>query len=636
MKRIFLIPLLLAPLWASAAPDVSRPPGDAARAAVFAHGWAASRDIIAQALSANYQPGSAQWPGSTQQPAYASWLLLWKWCDLLARPESAETARFLARYVRQDPATNKLVLLVPGEDVPANLPPATTVQLQAILANRDLRHALLGGLLNADLLDPSNQPLGNLVPPDLLREWLADEDFSRAFFANLSPDDYAPAVLRNLAQIEQAQPDKFDDYRSLALAIAMVYDQKGPAYWPHWQVDQALVPRADHTAAEWFAFWVNSNESPGSLADLRTLSPEQAKFVVDAPLAESEFAWARRNVQLSREDFAQAFSSITYDRVRYQLDQYSWQNGNYTLAAIKDKGGICVDQAYYAMIAGKAKNLPTLFFDGQGHDGGHAWFGYLDADGHWQLDCGRYENQNFTTGRALDPQTWRPITDHELVFLSEGFHDRPEYAASQDDLVVARIAESRGQLDQARQALDSAIATCPPNPNAWDAKTDFLERTGAPAEELREHLAEAVKQFSSQPDLKAGYQSALAALAQQNGNAFAAAAVQNQIISQNLGRRPDVSTTVVAQQLAGLIADGKIAEAFRLYRQQIDSLGKSGGVDVFVKIVVPVVAALRAAGDDKEASAALQLGREALKPPDGSLLDQAFARLGEPAAPAAN
>ena len=43
-------------------------------------------------------------------------------------------------------------------------------------------------------------------------------------------------------------------------------------------------------------------------------------------------------------------------------------------------------------------------FTGQGQDARHAWFGFLDGEHKWRLDAGRYAEQRFVTGNALDPQ----------------------------------------------------------------------------------------------------------------------------------------------------------------------------------------------------------------------------------------
>ena len=40
--------------------------------------------------------------------------------------------------------------------------------------------------------------------------------------------------------------------------------------------------------------------------------------------------------------------------------------------------------------------------------------------GRWETDCGRYENQNYPVGNAIDPQLWKKITDDELGALARG------------------------------------------------------------------------------------------------------------------------------------------------------------------------------------------------------------------------
>jgi hypothetical protein len=617
-----LAALLALPVAHAAAPDLSGPPTAADRAALAAGGWAAARDVLGQRLAKAYQPGSATYPGASADAAYQSWLLLWQWCELLAREENAEADKFLADHLYVSPADTTPALLLPGYAPPPDARAAPVEVPASIIASAPARDRALRQLLRDDALPTPAQPLAALVPPRVLAQWLADENFSRMLFANLAPEDYAPGVLRALAQMQQAHPGDFAAYPALALAIALVYDQKMPAYWPHAQVAAGAVPIKIYTPAEWFAFWVVNAQGKGNLLDVRALDVAQVKFLVDAPLDPAEYAWAKANVRYGRGDFDQAYSSITYDDKRYAAAAYDWTNGNYTLAAIKKNGGICVDQAYFAVIAGKARGLPTLFFTGTGKDGPHAWFGYLTSNTTWRFDCGRYANQNFATGQALDPQTWQPLTDHELASLAGRFRTQPRYAASQDDVVMAGLFAAQGQMAQARAALDSAIATCPMNPEAWDAKTAFLEGSGAPAADLRAHHLLAVKQFSSQPDLKAYHLNALADLARAAGDTAAAQSYENQIVSQNAGGRTDLGVSEVAKQMQLLVSAGQYGEALQKYGQHLDSVGQAGGSGEYYQVVQPFVQALLAAGKASRAEQAVQLARQKLSPATGTMVQR--------------
>lgn len=562
----------LAASYSLRAQDLRRPPTLADRQQFGSTGWPAARDQLQSILLANYLPGGSLRPGSTGVTAFKSWLLLWKWADLLSRPEQSGEA--------------------PGSD------PATPSQ-----PSPDAK-------INADLLDPA-----------VIRAWIADEAFGAMLFANLSPQDNATEVLKNLQSIYQANTAKFREYAALAIALAVVYDVPLPPYWPHQQVTQSLIPITNQSVSERFAYWTGANEAHDLLLDIRRLNPEQLKFLIDAPIDPAEFAWARKRVRLSRTEMPKAFSMIRYDRDRLLGQRYSWTEGPYTLEEIYSKGGICVDQAYFASMVGKARGLPTLYFSGQGVDGGHAWFGYMKMDDKWELDCGRYENQNYATGDALDPQTWTPISDHELQFLAKRFRDTPLYAASQDDILFARLFLAAGQNDKALRAADSSVSVCPENSDAWNEKTSVLEKTQASLPILRTHLESASKQFTNYRDLRVDYQLAIAKVARDQGDTATADSLERQALSQNKKKRSDLSVGIAAGRLATLVEQKQFDEAFKEYKKQITSLGKTGGGNFFYDVVAPFAMALKEAGDAEKAASAVSLARKALRPESGGILD---------------
>lgn len=392
--------------------DLRRPPAPADVDALIAQGFPAARDSLATALAAAYQPGRMGISGSSGNPAFTSWLDLWRWCDLLSRTGEDEAARLLKRHLFNDPKTG-LTFVGPG--VEADLDPIPDAKAAELAKNPP--EGIFEKLLPYGN-QPAQCPLSELLPPGLIKEFLKDTAFSKSFFTALSADDYLPQVLVNLRDIRAAQPAKWKDYQQLAIALAVVNDSKPPAFWPHRQVSESLVPKEQRPVATQFAEWVAANESGGTLLDLRKLSAGQLKFVVDAFVTQDEIVWARKNIRLPRVGFDKAFSMVAYRFERLNSQKYSWEEDPYLLETIRARGGICVDQAYFAMLCGKAKGLPTLFFTGQGADGGHAWFGYMKSNDRWELDCGRYATQNYAIGKALDPQSWKPISDHDLLLLA--------------------------------------------------------------------------------------------------------------------------------------------------------------------------------------------------------------------------
>lgn len=618
--------LLVALSTVAGALDVRRPPTPADVDSLIAQGLPAARDSLAAALVAAYQPGRMGVSGSSGNPAFTSWLTLWRWCDVLTRSGDDEMARLLRRHLFDDPKTGNLTFV--GSGCESDLK-AITEAAAAGMA-QDPPGEILRQLL-PDGAQPVRGPLSDLLPCELVAEFLKDDAFSRAFFSTLSGDDYLPLVIANLRDIRAADPKNWKNYRQLAIAIAVVNDSKPPGFWPHEQVVQSLVPREQLPVAGQFAAWVAANESGGTLLDLKKLSAGQLKFVVDAFVRQDELAWARKNIRLPVAGFDKAFPMVSYRNDRLVKQQYSWEEDPYLLETIRARGGICVDQAYFAMLCGKAKGLPTLFFTGQGADGGHAWFGYMKADDRWALDCARYATQNYATGHALDPQTWKTISDHDLRLLAASFRDRPEYSASVNDLAMAGIIERAGDSALAARAYESAVRTCVMNPAAWSARGDFLVRSGVPPAERKKFYEAALIQFAGNADLKSGYQQALAGVARELGDTAAADQLERLILLQNKRKRSDLSVGVVARQMRSLLDAGKLDEAGKEFRRQVSSLADTGGGNLFYDVAAPYIMALLDAGKKAEAGKALALVRKKLSPEKDGILDGEIRALEESA-----
>jgi tetratricopeptide (TPR) repeat protein len=630
VTRPLLTLLLFASLGSSSeAWELRRPPTPTDRAKAIADGWTNSRDSLASALLAAYQPGGPRRPGSTGGTAYRAWMHLWKWCDILSRSEREEAARLLAAHLRVSAEHEKPVFYPPGIVPDPGAQPFDVEQARQILAGASGVAEILGLLLPADLINPAERAIADGLDQKIIVEWINDEELTRLLFAYLSEGDYQPGVLRRLQEIRLANPQRFSEYRALAVALALVYDQAWPMFWPHHQVDPQLVPIAAIPVAERFNFWVESNESRALMFDLRKLSPDQIKYIVDAPLDFAEFRWARKNVKYQRSEFAKAFDAVGYSLARVSSGAFEWRQGEYTLQNIRQQEGICVDQAYYAMIAGKAHGLPTLFFTGQGSQGGHAWFGYMKSDNRWEVDCGRNKNQNYAVGQALDPQTWLPISDHDLKLQTKGLRNDLEYFSSRDDILIGRMSEKMGDGNNALRAYESAIQVCPENGAGWSAKAEYLRRSKASFNVLKSHHQAAVQQFLTDRDMRVTHQLELARIAREQGAAQEAESLQRQIIAQNKRQRSDLSVSVAAQKIMTLVEARRFDDAFAEYRRQLTAIGKLGGGNFFYDIVQPYVEAVSAAGKQGQAKEALAFGRKALKPEPGSILERDLRALEE-------
>ena len=606
--------------------DLSRMPTVQDVQAIRTMGWAAAADALEPKLAAAWKPSHFAQAGSTGNSLFRQWQLIYQWCRLLGTPEPEVLRAFLGRRVVEDPQDpGKLLVLPPGAPLPTDatgrLLPSVADKLEGARVPAQILQALV-----PDDYTPQDGPVALRAREEFLARLLAEPEFLREFFRQLTPDDFVPVALTRLEQLYAAHPHKWPEYRSLLLAYALVYDQRPPSFWPHHQVPTAQVPAMEESLAERAGWYMQRNDARKLDYDLRRLSAEELKFVIDAPVPRSELEWAAKNVRTGRSQFDRVFSAVNYDHSRAKKGVFVWPHGRYLLGNIELWGGICTDQAYFASLAGKARGIPTIYFAGQGTDGGHAWFGYLRGPDKWELDAGRFLNQNYTVGQALDPQTWLPITDHELVYFSGRAARQPKVDAALGDLAMAEMFARRGDLEQAQAAAASAVHQAPQMVAAWDAQEQALTVQGDAAG-LRGFYGKAIENFRRENDLKVRYQARLAELERDGGDMRVAARLQERMIADNRRERADLSTAAGAEVLGRLVEAGDYDKAMREYRSLTRKLAGPGGGNFFYDVVRPFVRQLRAAGRDKDAEKALQQARREMGFEGGSILDREFREL---------
>lgn len=595
----------------------NQPPTTQDRARIVAEEFPAAATRIANGLADAYK---SQGQNAAKDVAFTQWLDLWRWCDLLARNTSNDNAALVQRYFFHDAQSKHLILCRPGVSPPSEALPLTMDEAALLVENSEIRREVVDAVLPPESA-LEKVPLGDILGKPLAIELMNDPDFLRMFFSTCDSADFQPLVLKNLRDICESNPIKWRDYESLAIALAVVNDSALPAFWPHPQVSPNFVQKDVPPVAQQFARWVEANESRKLLLDLRKLRPEQLKFVVDGFLKNEEMAWARKNIRLQPGNYAEAFAMIPYRDDRIRKKHYFWDERPYTLSAILKNGGICIDQAYFAAFTGKALGLPTILFSGQGTNGGHAWFGYMSGSNKWALDCGRDPKQNLVTGTALDPQTWQPVSDHDIRQLTARFREKPEFLASTNDRTMAGIFENANRWDDAKLALQNATRICPENPEAWADLSDFLEQTHASAEERKSVHEQAAKALAKNPDAKVEHQQAIADLQREAGKSKDAAQTEQQILTQNLNSRSDLSCEMAAARVNAAMEEGDIAKASREFYHQLQSIGKSGGGNFVNQVGVPFIRALLEKEQKTRARRAVEILRQQFDPSFNSPLD---------------
>lgn len=561
--------------------EIARPPSaerlDALVASASRDGWGRWVGPLRDAAFAAY----------TREPAAAGpWYHLHRWAQLFATPRATAVQDWIKAVEK------------------------------AGVAHRNMaeRYALPPGSLVAE------------VSPELQR-WLVGEPvFSQEFFETVTELDHPVAVLGLLQRLHRAGPAQFADYASLALALAVVHDVPPPPDWPHGQVSPQVLPRRLADPLESFNHWVRLDRANVTAHRLRRLPAAELKFVIDASAPLADLVWAQRQVTPPISELAKAYDMVRYRTERVERNQFSWPGRSYALASILQEGGICVDQAYFAVNAGKARGVPTLLFRGAGLDGRHAWFGYLGPTG-WVLDAGRYAEQRYVAGLAHDPQTWRNLTDHELLFLTERFRGTPLHRLSSLHAAFAaeyfRAGDAAAGLRAAREAVNRERR----NLTAWQVLIAGQEAAGEPARMREATLREAMQAFARHPDLERDFAARLIASLRARGENSLAAVEEQRLVRKYQSGRPDLSVLQAGEMLQRSIATEDLPARIRTYRTILDRHGRGAGIDFFDKVVQPFVEHLRAENQYPAARDALERARRTLRVEQGGQLAGEFDRL---------
>jgi hypothetical protein len=467
----------------------------------------------------------------------------------------------------------------------------------------------------------------DLTQPSNLQSFIAlgqDETISHLLVEKMVPRNVKAQALQNILLLAQAGLPDLHEYAALGVAYSLVFDESFPIYWPHAQVSQSAVPIGDLDIVKRFQFYVQANRDKKTDLDLTQLSEDDLKYLVDSEVKLSELAYAQKNT-IPYDHFEDAFSSIRYDMSRVQGDNqvYDWSLPTYTLHDIETNGGICVDQAYYATELGKGRGIPTIYFTGQGSGGGHAWFGYLTRSGTWKLDCGRYLNQNYPKGFALDPQTWQVVNDATLQNLAKTGSSNPAYHPAETALLWAGLHENDPSYPN---ILADAMNLMPELTKTWQLQGDDLEKSNASVADKKSFYQKWIDQFQSFPDMRVeGQQRLLAVL--KAANDPEAQGLQQDIVLQNRSRGFDLG-------VKGSI--GEIEDKFKAqdwdgakvaYETAVRDFKDQGGGTFFNNIVEPYIMLCLQYNRPEQADDGLHFTEERMTLDSGSLLGQEFAKL---------
>jgi hypothetical protein len=427
-----------------------------------------------------------------------------------------------------------------------------------------------------------------IADPTHLKTFIAlgqDPVVSHLLVEKLDPLDVKPQVLENILKLSEANPADLHEYAALGVAFSVVFDQPFPEDWPHRQVAHSAVPIGDVDIVQRFHFYVQSNRDHKLELDPTQLSVENLKFLVDSEVKLSELEWAQKN-RVSYSQFSDAYFSIQYatTRISNLHTVYDWPHDAYALQDIKEDGGICIDQAYYAEILGKGMGIPTMRFTGYGMDGAHAWMGYLSNSGKWELDVGRYEQQDFPKGYAVDPQTWKAIDDATLENLFKNGANNPSYQPAMTALSWAHLHENDPVYPK---ILGEARAIMPEWSGTWRLQAALVDKDGD-LDATKKFYNDWITQFTNYPELKVEGQKRLYRALKAADDPDADGLLKDIVIqnrSEGFDLAIDVSSETMIDKINGDDWDG----ARQVFERAVKDFGDQGGLTLYAKIVAPYI-----------------------------------------------
>lgn len=326
-----------------------------------------------------------------------------------------------------------------------------------------------------------------------LKEWLEkDTSFRDKFLLALSPkdDDYANAA-RVALGLHEKFPKESAAYDNLTVAFATVWDDPQVVGAMHVQHVPELYESENvktSTMEESFSWYVS--HSARLCPWFKNTPWRLLSFVAADATTIPEREWAFAKLGTFRNTFGTIYSDIEYDYAKLK-DMHGGKLGKreYTLENLKQYGGVCRDQAYFAHAVCSAFGMPAYFAVGRGNAAvRHAWVGWIiqDAGAYKLLSHGRYEYDKYFTAEIIDPRSGQKILDYLVGIEAKALSDEKGYDAA--DLFF-RVWEECPQLATAQRVnlLISALRKNAFHRPAWLALGDAtaagdLPRTAAEAQ----------------------------------------------------------------------------------------------------------------------------------------------------------
>ncbi len=255
---------------------------------------------------------------------------------------------------------------------------------------------------------------------DLLAYLLANPDLAHTLAFIVKPEREKPAeVLAMLQRLRASHCDTLNTYANLAAAMCVVHDRSLAR-----QINENKVTAPNPVLL--FEYFI-ANEKK-MLFGVRSMPAELLIYVVDSVASIPEMQWALQRYG-GDANVGNRFFDIEYDYDHYrEAKPKKVTAAGYSLPNILKYGGVCADQAHFAVAVGKSIGVPAAYTVGESGTVSHAWVGFVQADrksAWWNFTTGRYAEYQGVRGTVEDPQTGQRVADSSVSLLADFVGAKP-------------------------------------------------------------------------------------------------------------------------------------------------------------------------------------------------------------------
>jgi hypothetical protein len=294
----------------------------------------------------------------------------------------------------------------------------------------------------------------------------ANPELKETLFTAIDPEtDNLPEAMAVFRDLWKADPAAVKANDELAVAIAVVWDDPRGVYdyRGHQIRTKSTLPDGvmNVSALDNFRYFL---ERKAKLKGPQLQLPwEFQVHTVNHKTPTEERDWAVVNYLRRRTGVGAIYKEIVYDQVMLKTKSKVCKLNDkpYTLASIKEHGGVCAMQADFAARVAKSLGVPAEYVGGEAASGGlHAWVMWVEVRGiqkdavSFSLESyGRYFGDNYYVGTLLDPKTGKKITDRELERQLTAVGNAP-HSSRQADLLMRAFPVIRDKKEfSTRQQL---------------------------------------------------------------------------------------------------------------------------------------------------------------------------------------